>query len=62
MWLDMGNIYRVGQSLVGLTILNNSTTVISAIGNRGETGEILEDLRLAPYESWPNMKQYEKEG
>ena len=55
------DISRVGQSLEGMPI-NNTTTIISTIGNHSELGEILEDLRLAPYESWAEMDQYENYG
>ena len=57
-----GDFSRVGQYLKGLPILYNSNTVIFAIGNCGEPGEILEGIRLASCESWSNTEQYEKEG
>ena len=43
-WLYTEGISRVGQSLVGLTILNKFTAFIATIGNRGYPGEILGDL------------------
>ena len=42
--------------------INNSTTVISAIGNCCDLGDILEDLRISPYNICEEMDQYEKEG
>ena len=56
---DTDYIYRVGQYLKELPIFNNSTTVIFAIRNRGELGDILEYLRLVPYESWADMENYD---
>ena len=47
----MEDISRVRKSLEGLTILNNSNTDIFTIGNRGDPGYILEDIRISPYES-----------
>ena len=50
MWSNTEDISRVGNYLVRIPI-SNSTIVIVTIGNRGELGEILEYLRLSPYES-----------
>ena len=58
-WLDTENISSVGKYLEGLTILNNSTIVVATIGNCGNPGDILEDLRLTPYDSWSEIEQYE---
>ena len=51
----------VGQSpkVIGIT---NSTNFISTIGNHWRLGEILEDVRLASYESWGEMEQCKNEG
>ena len=49
----------VGQSPSAVGI-NNATNDISTIGNRGEIEEILEDLRLAPYDTWGVMEQDER--
>ena len=62
MWFNTEDISRVGKSFEEIHILNNSTTVIATIGNHGEPGEILEDLKLAHHASWLDMEQYEKEG
>ena len=45
---DTEDISRVCHSPEGIAI-NNATNVISTIFNRYKLGEILEDLRLAPY-------------
>ena len=50
-WSDTEDISRVVYYPEGLGI-NNATTVIDTIGNCCELGDILEDLRLAPYYSW----------
>ena len=48
--MDTEYIYRVGQTLERISILNNCTTVIATIGNRGNPGGVLEDIRIALYE------------
>ena len=56
-WSDTDDTSRVEQSFKGIH-MNNSTTVIYIVGNRGKIGEILEDLKLVPYENWLEMEQY----
>ena len=51
-----------GHSLEEIFILNKCKTGISTIGNSSEIGEILDDLRLAPYYSWSSVEHYDKEG
>ena len=60
-WSVTGIVSRAGKSPKGIYI-NNATHFVSTIGNCYELREILEDLRLAPYESYVGMEQYEKEG
>ena len=59
LWSDMEDISRLGNSLKGLPILNKSMNIIANIGNCTDPGYILEDLRIAPHESWSYMDQYE---
>ena len=58
-WSNAEDISRVGHTPEGIPI-SNSNTFIVVIGNCCELGEILEDLRIAPYDSWGEMEQYEK--
>ena len=60
MWFDTEDIPRLGQSLEGLPILNNYTTVITAISHRGEIGEILGDHIIYPYDSFLDIEQCKK--
>ena len=55
---DTEGVYRVRQSIEVIPI-NNSTNFIFAIGNLDELGEILEDLRLFPYDIWEDMENYD---
>ena len=60
MWSDTEDISIIGKSLEGLPILNNYTTVITAIRHRGEIGEILGYHIIYPYDSFLDIEQCKK--